>query len=763
MTLESDKPGAATAPFQRVLVANRGEIACRIIQTLRRLGIVSIAVYSDADREAKHVGLADIAVRIGPAAASESYLDVAAVMAAAISSGADAVHPGYGFLSESPLLAAACAEAGIVFVGPSETALSVMGDKIRSKRHVAAHGVPVTPGSESTGTEAGGDSSDAALTASATAIGYPVLVKPSAGGGGKGMQVVQSAEDLPAALATARRVARAAFGDDTLFLEKLIERPRHIEVQLLADRAGNTVHLGERECSLQRRHQKVIEEAPSPLLDAGTRARIGEAACAVARSVGYEGAGTVEFLVSDAAPEEFFFMEMNTRLQVEHPVTEQVTGIDIVEWQLRTAAGEPLPWRQDEIALSGHSVEARIYAEDPAHDFLPTSGRITALAEATAPWLRVDSAMMPGGEVGTHYDPMLGKVIAWGPDRASALARLDAALADTVILGLGTNLDFLRGLLGDPAVRAGQLDTGLIERHLAAGGAAEHRDGADTISPAEMLAVAAVVLSPPSTGPGEASALWREGAGWRLGGAAAARPIGTRVIPAGDGESPAGSGLAGSGLAGSGPAGSDSTPAADLRVRRAGDGFVVTVTSPGAAGAVELSEHSVSMLNAEPGVAGADGGIGQSGIRVGIAVDGVQRRWSWAIDGEELWLTAAGQGARFTVQSREDALQADLARIRAERALLAGGAAASPELRTPMPGTVVALHAASGDRVAIGDAIGTVEAMKMEHLLTASVAGILRLHVRLGEALRREQLVASIDADAAPAGSGAEAREGNSE
>lgn len=746
---DQHRPSASTAPFDRVLVANRGEIACRIIRTLRRLGIVSIAVYSDADRDAKHVGLADVAMRIGPAAASESYLDVAAVMAAAVASGADAVHPGYGFLSESPLLAAACEQAGIAFVGPSENALSVMGDKIRSKRHVAAYGVPVTPGSESSGNESGADSSDAALTASATAIGYPVLVKPSAGGGGKGMQVVRSAEELPAALATARRVARAAFGDDTLFLEKLIERPRHIEVQLLADRAGNTVHLGERECSLQRRHQKVIEEAPSPLLDAGTRARIGEAACAVARSVGYEGAGTVEFLVSDAAPEEFFFMEMNTRLQVEHPVTEQVTGIDIVEWQLRTAAGELLPWRQDEIALTGHSVEARIYAEDPAHDFLPTSGRIAALAEASAPWLRVDSAMVAGGEVGTHYDPMLGKVIAWGPDRASALARLDAALADTVILGLGTNVDFLRGLLSDPAVRAGQLDTGLIERHLAAEGADGQQSGStagspDTVSRAEMLAVAAVVLCPPSPAPGAASALWRDGAGWRSGGATAARPISTRVLPGGD-DSP--------------PSGSDQSGAAvDLSARRDGCGFTVTETTPGANGSDESSEHSVSVSGDGPG-----GPFEPSGIRVGIAVDGVQRRWSWALDGDELWLSVAGQGARFTVQSREEALQQGLARIRADRALLAGGVAASPELRTPMPGTVVALHAASGDRVAIGDAIGTVEAMKMEHLLTASVAGILRLHVRLGEALRREQLVASIDADAAApdAGSSDVAREGN--
>jgi acetyl-CoA/propionyl-CoA carboxylase biotin carboxyl carrier protein len=343
---------------------------------------------------------------------------------------------------------------------------------------------------------------------------------------------------------------------------------------------------------------------------------------------------------------------------------------------------------------------------------------------------------------------MLAKVIAWGPDRASALARLDAALADTVILGLGTNVDFLRGLLSDPAVRAGHLDTGLIERHLAAEGADGQPSGStagspDTVSRAEMLAVAAVVLCPPSPAPGTASALWRDGAGWRSGGAAAVRPISTRVLPGGD-DSP--------------PAGPDRADAVDLSARRDGGGFTVTETTWGTDGAAESSEHSVSVSGDGPG-----GPFEPSGIRVGIAVDGVQRRWSWALDGDELWLSVAGQGTRFAVQSREEALQQGLARIRADRALLAGGVAASPELRTPMPGTVVALHAASGDRVGIGDAIGTVEAMKMEHLLTASVAGILRLHVRLGEALRREQLVASIDEDAAApdAGSSDVAREGN--
>jgi acetyl-CoA/propionyl-CoA carboxylase biotin carboxyl carrier protein len=356
--------------FDTVLVANRGEIAVRVIRTLRRLGIRSVAVYSDPDAGARHVIEADTAVRLGPAAARESYLDGARVLDAAVRTGSQAIHPGYGFLSENAEFAAACQRAGVVFLGPPARAIEVMGDKITAKNAVAAFGVPVVPGVAKPGL------TEDDLVAAAEEVGYPVLVKPSAGGGGKGMRLVEDPARLCEALVSARREAASAFGDDTLFLERFVLRPRHIEVQVLADGHGNVVHLGERECSLQRRHQKVIEEAPSALLDAATRARIGAAACDTARSVDYVGVGTVEFIVSAERPDEFFFMEMNTRLQVEHPVTEAVTGLDLVEWQLRVAAGEKLTFTQDDVELNGHAIEARVYAEDPARGFLPTGGRV---------------------------------------------------------------------------------------------------------------------------------------------------------------------------------------------------------------------------------------------------------------------------------------------------------------------------------------------------------------------------------------------------
>ena len=442
--------------FETVLVANRGEIARRVIRTLHRLGIRAVAVYSDADAGAPHVREADAAVRIGPAAAARSYLDVDAVVQAAIAAGAQAVHPGYGFLSENVAFARACAAAGIVFIGPGERALEVMGDKIRAKEHVAAHGVPTVPGFSAA------QMTDAEIAVAAERSGYPLLVKPSAGGGGKGMQVVRSPGELPDALATARRVALAAFGDDTLLLERLIERPRHIEVQVLADGHGGVVHLGERECTLQRRHQKVVEEAPSPAVDAATRARLGAAACAAAASVDYVGAGTVEFLVAADRPDEFFFIEMNTRLQVEHPVTELVTGFDLVEQQLRIAAGEPLSFAQDDVRLDGHAIEARVYAESPERGFLPATGEVLAWRPAAG--VRTDAAVETGSVVTADYDPMIAKVISHGEDRATALARLDAALADTVVLGLDTNIAFLRTLLADDGVRTGDMDTGLIDR-----------------------------------------------------------------------------------------------------------------------------------------------------------------------------------------------------------------------------------------------------------------------------------------------------------
>lgn len=487
--------------FATVLVANRGEIACRVIRTLHDLGIRSVAVYTDTDAGALHISLADVAVRV------EDYLDVAALVAAATSTGAQAVHPGYGFLSENVDFARACQAAGVIFIGPGVEAMEAMGDKIRAKEHVSARGVPVIPGAGDAGM------SDAHLIHAAVEVGYPLLIKPSGGGGGKGMTVVTAAEDLPESIASARRVAARAFGDDTLLLERLITTPRHIEVQVLADSHGKVIHLGERECSLQRRHQKVVEEAPSPLLTVEVRAAIGEAACEVARSVDYVGAGTVEFLVSDAAPGEFFFMEMNTRLQVEHPVTELITGLDLVAWQLRVAAGEPLTIAQSDVRLDGHAVEVRLYAEDPGSGFLPTSGTVRGLREPHGEGVRVDSALVEGLTVASAYDPMLAKIIAWGADRDEALARLDRALLDTTVLGLRTNLSFLRTLLADDDVRAGRLDTGLVERILT---------GFES-PPPDAAALATAALLEHSARWYTAAGPWARPTGWRVGAPRAAR------------------------------------------------------------------------------------------------------------------------------------------------------------------------------------------------------------------------------------------------
>ncbi|WAU79519.1 acetyl/propionyl/methylcrotonyl-CoA carboxylase subunit alpha [Streptomyces sp. Qhu-G9] len=446
--------------FDTVLVANRGEIAVRVVRTLRSLGVRSVAVFSDADADARHVREADTAVRIGPAPAGESYLSVERLLEAAARTGAQAVHPGYGFLAENAGFARACADAGLVFIGPPADAISLMGDKIRAKETVRAAGVPVVPGSSGSGL------TDTELADAAREIGMPVLLKPSAGGGGKGMRLVRDAALLPDEIAAARREARASFGDDTLLVERWVDRPRHIEIQVLADTHGNVVHLGERECSLQRRHQKIIEEAPSVFLDERTRASMGEAAVQAARSCGYAGAGTVEFIVPGDDPASYYFMEMNTRLQVEHPVTELITGLDLVEWQLRVAAGERLGFAQDDVTLTGHAVEARICAEDPSRGFLPSGGTVLRLSEPRGDGIRTDSGLSEGTEVGSLYDPMLSKVIAYGPDRATALRRLRGALAETVTLGVQTNAGFLRRLLAHPAVVAGELDTGLVEREV---------------------------------------------------------------------------------------------------------------------------------------------------------------------------------------------------------------------------------------------------------------------------------------------------------
>ncbi|MFJ2741778.1 acetyl/propionyl/methylcrotonyl-CoA carboxylase subunit alpha [Streptomyces sp. NPDC087440] len=498
-----------TSLFDTVLVANRGEIAVRVIRTLRELGIRSVAVFSDADADARHVREADTAVRIGPPAASESYLRIDRLVEAAVRSGAQAVHPGYGFLAENAEFAAVCASAGLVFIGPPASAISLMGDKIRAKETVEAAGVPVVPGSSGSGL------TDTQLADAARKIGMPVLLKPSAGGGGKGMRLVRDEALLADEIAAARREARSSFGDDTLLVERWIDRPRHIEIQVLADGHGNVVHLGERECSLQRRHQKVIEEAPSVLLDETTRAAMGEAAVQAARSCGYSGAGTVEFIVPGADPSSYYFMEMNTRLQVEHPVTELITGIDLVEWQLRVASGAQLPFAQDDITLTGHAVEARICAEDPSRGFLPSGGTILALHEPQGNGVRTDSGLSVGTEIGSLYDPMLSKVIAYGPDRPTALRKLRAALAETVTLGVQTNAGFLRRLLAHPDVVAGDLDTGLVER--------DAESLVDASVPPEVYAAAGLAAQAELTAPAVRG--WADPfdapSGWRLGGAPA--------------------------------------------------------------------------------------------------------------------------------------------------------------------------------------------------------------------------------------------------
>lgn len=500
MTEPGSPTEPATAAFDVVLVANRGEIARRIIRTLRQRGVRSIAVYSEADATAPHVREADVAVLIGPAPAAESYLSVEAIMRAAWVSGAQAIHPGYGFLSESVALAQACADAGIVFIGPSTAAIEIMGDKVAAREQVAARGVPVVPGFDATGL------SDAQIAERAAEVGYPLLVKPSAGGGGKGMETVTDAAGLDAALASARRIAAAAFGDDSMLLERLIARPRHIEVQVFGDQHGTVIALGERECTLQRRHQKVVEEAPSAGLAGGVRERLFAAAVRAAESVAYVGAGTVEFLVDADSPEDFFFIEMNTRLQVEHPVTEAVTGLDLVALQLEVAAGVELPSAPP---LTGHAVEARIYAESPERGFLPSTGRILRFDAPAG--VRVDAAIETGSEVSGFYDPMIAKVIAYGPDRASALSRLDDALAHTVVLGVDTNIAFLRRLVTNDRVVSGDLDTALIETMLPL--------ALDAPSPAMLNAARNHLLhetGPHSVGLTQESVSGRAGAVWAL-------------------------------------------------------------------------------------------------------------------------------------------------------------------------------------------------------------------------------------------------------
>ena len=707
--------------FGTVLVANRGEIACRVIRTLRALGIRSVAVYSDADAGARHVREADLAVRIGPAAAAESYLKIEAIIQACRETGAEAVHPGYGFLSENVDFARALEKAGITFIGPGVESLNVMGDKIRSKNHVTGYGVPVVPGIAEPGM------TDAQLIEAAAAFGFPLLIKPSAGGGGKGMHIVERPEELEATLATARRVAASAFGDDTLFLERLVLTPRHIEVQVLADNHGNVIHLGERECSLQRRHQKVIEEAPSPLLEslpdgAAVRARIGEAACNAARSVHYSGAGTVEFLVSDNAPDEFFFMEMNTRLQVEHPVTEMVTGIDLVEWQVRIAAGEALTVRQSDVVLNGHSVEARVYAEIPERNFLPSAGEVVLLDErgeiftamddldsltpaAADPDIRIDSALLRGLEISSDYDPMVSKVIAWGPDRAAALDKLDTALSRYTALGIDTNVEYLRLLINDAEVRAGRLDTGLIERKMP-------DFTFRRIGDAELIAAAMqfwVLAEAPAT----VRSPWDTTTGWRLGASAPWRM-------------------------------SFGTPGGGLAT------VAVTWLSN-----MDLG-HAQVRVNGGPVHKVIV--IGLSDDNVYLEIDGEEVRFAlgslWADypprgNPQTVFLGNRGWSCRLEVLTREARLDRVLAAIEREEG------AADPAVRSPMPGTVVSVSVSDGDHVEAGQVLLSVEAMKMEHQLVAPLEGTVHISAASGDLVKADQVLATVHPAAPPSASDA--------
>jgi acetyl-CoA/propionyl-CoA carboxylase biotin carboxyl carrier protein len=656
--------------FDTVLVANRGEIAVRVIRTLRSLGVRSVAVFSDADTDARHVREADTAVRIGPAPAAESYLSVERLLQAAARTGAQAVHPGYGFLAENAAFARACEEAGLVFIGPPADAIALMGDKIRAKETVKAAGVPVVPGGR-----------DPELAEAARELGAPVLLKPSAGGGGKGMRLVRDMSVLEEEIAAARREARASFGDDTLLVERWVDRPRHIEIQVLADGHGTVVHLGERECSLQRRHQKIIEEAPSVLLDEATRAAMGEAAVQAARSCGYRGAGTVEFIVPGGDPSQYYFMEMNTRLQVEHPVTELVTGLDLVEWQLRVAAGEKLAFTQDDVTLTGHAVEARICAEDPTRGFLPTGGTVLGLREPQGDGVRTDSGLSEGTEVGSLYDPMLSKVIAYGPDRATALRKLRAALAETVTLGVQTNAGFLRRLLAHPAVVEGDLDTGLVEREV-------DRLVPDGV-PAEVYAAAALLRQArlrPAGGSGWTSP-FAAADGWRLGGTRAWTPHPLQV----PGHDPV-----------------------TVRVRSTPDG-ATELLLPGADAPLR-------------GSAAVPAGAGHGFT---VLLDGVTHTFAATPDGA--WL---GRDGDIWQVRDHDPVAASLSR---------SAHAGADSLTAPMPGTVTVVKVAVGDEVTAGQSLLVVEAMKMEHVISAPHAGtVAELDVAPGTTVAMDQVLAVI-------------------
>jgi 3-methylcrotonyl-CoA carboxylase alpha subunit len=628
--------------IRRLLIANRGEIVCRIVRTARRLGVATIAVYSDADRDARHVRLADEAYHLGPSPAVESYLDIDRVLSLARRVGADAVHPGYGFLSENAAFAQACSDAGLTFIGPPAAAITAMGSKSASKAAMAAVGVPVAPGYH------GAEQSLERLRAEAQRVGFPLIIKASAGGGGKGMQVVRSSAEVPAAVESAQRLARTAFADDRLLLERYFPKARHVEVQVFADSQGGVVALYDRDCSVQRRHQKIIEEAPAPGLRDEVRTAMAQAAITAARAVGYVGAGTVEFLLDE--DQNFYFMEMNTRLQVEHPVTELITGIDLVEWQLRIAQGERLPKRQEDIALHGAAVEARLYAEDPSQGYLPSVGRIAHLRWPTAASaLRLDTGVDAGDDVSPYYDPLLGKIIAWGESRTEAGDRLREALADLQIIGVTTNRALLTSVLADEEFRRGAIATDFLDRrrqHLAFGEPAPSPE--DYVLAAMWCATRNI----------EADALWADSSGWR--------------------------------------------PAAPARtVWRLDDRSVtIELTAPQLYTArLGEEEYPVRL-------------VGRSAQSLHVELSGRSQRPNIVETERELHLFRPEGHVVVHLARTEDALQV------AERV-------DEGSLLTPLPGTVVAVHVSVGQSVLRGAPLVTVEAMKMEHTLTAPADGVV--------------------------------------
>lgn len=632
--------------FRKILIANRGEIACRIIKTAHAMGIATVAVYSDADAEARFVKLAGEAYRLGPAPAAESYLKAGLILDIARQSGAEGIHPGYGFLSENENFAAACEAAGIAFIGPPASAIAAMGSKSAAKALMEKAGVPLVPGYH------GDEQASDFLQAQADRIGYPVLIKASAGGGGKGMRIVESSSEFAAALASCQREARASFGDDKVLVEKYLKRSRHVEIQVFADSLGGAVYLFERDCSVQRRHQKVLEEAPAPHLPADTRRAMGEAAVAAARAVGYVGAGTVEFIM-DVGSGEFYFMEMNTRLQVEHPVTEMITGQDLVAWQLKVACGQPLPLKQEQLRIHGHSIEARIYAEDPDKGFLPATGTLVHLqppAESTQ--VRVDTGVLQGDSISPFYDPMIAKLIVWGETREAALRQLDAALADYQVVGVTTNIAFLRRLAANVDFASGQVDTALIARH------------ADSLLPPppapsiEQLALLAAgeVLAAAT----QDSHAFSQLQGWRLNGRLTQR-LGFVHGDAG----------------------------ITLNVGRDGDSLSV--------------QHGDECLQLQASLQGhtLQATVGERRIRASYVQHGLQR--VLFVGGERISL---------------DYLD--------PYAYTEAGVHGETHLKAPMPGRVVALLAECGQRIAKGEPLLILEAMKMEHTIAAPADGVVK-------------------------------------